>query len=474
LILSIKNNLRRKGDWLLMPVSVILFALVMSGCAADFLSLRNTHAREFSQALTEKSKGLVPPNEPLDLATCIEIALENNLDIRLADINGRLAGIDRNIAFSYFLPQIDVQYTRLINEKQQMQKAMGSYVAMSDKDITQKIMSGQMAVFYPSTWFIYNSYKKGEDIQILVSERVRQAIRLQVTALYLACLSREASCKAIEVSVKQAETLIKEVEALYREGFVLKSDLEDARLFLLSRQNSLRENIRLRTETKAELMEAMGLSPLVDISLGGAPSLSTVEGELSEQILKAMLNRLELKVSDRNVSIKKDALKIAIVDFLPMIGIFADYTNSSNSFQYYESILSYGISGVLSIFDGFRNVQDYRAAKKEYQKAMIEREQSCMKIMLEVIKARDFLEQAKDLKGLASLDLEASRSNLREVRALWREGMVTSSEKLNATSRYTAAEANVSLADYQYNVAVATMNDVMGLSGRGESSEKTD
>lgn len=470
MILKEKDNSQLK--WLSMLIMIVLSALVFSGCATDFGETRSRHAQEFPKALTEKSEMLIPADEPLDLDECIEIALANNLDIKLADIKGRLSGLDRNIAFSYFMPQIELQVTYLKNDKQQLQKAMDTYLSMSDQDITMKVISGQMAVFYPSTWFIYNSYKKGEDIQLLVAERARQAIRLQVTALYLACLSQEASGKAIESSVEQAESLAREMEALYREGLILKSDLEDARLFLASQQNRLRENIRLRTETKAELMEAIGLSPLVDISLYGVPSLSFKDGDISEQILEAMLNRLELKISDRNVSIREDTIKIAIADFLPKMGIFADYTNSSNSFQYYESILSYGVAGVLTLFDGFRSYQEYKAAKKEHEQAMIEREQSCMKIMLEVIEARDFLDQARDLQELMSLELDASMSNLREVQALWREGMVTSSEKLNAANRYASAEANVSLANYQYQVAVATINDVMGLSGKEYLSGK--
>ena len=471
MILRKKHNPRPK--WLPTLIITVLSLTLFSGCAADFIGMRSRHAREFSQTLTEKSEMLIHADKPLDLETCIDIALANNLDIKIADIEGRLAGIDRNIAFSYFLPQIDVQYTYLKNDKQQLHKAMESYFSMSDQDITQKVISGQLAVFNPSTWFLYNAYKKGEEIQLLVAERVRQAIRLQITALYLACLSQEASGKAIEASVEQAETLAKEMEALYREGLILKSDLEDAGLFLASQRNRLRENIRLRTESKAELMEAMGLSPLVDISLRGAPSLSVDDGELSKQILDAMLNRLELKISDRYVSVRGDAIKIAIASFLPNLIIFGDYTNSSNSFQYYESILSYGVSGVLTVFDGFANIQDYMAVKEEHQKAMIEREQSCIKIMLEVIKARDFLDQARDMQELMSLDLNASLSNLKEVQALWREGMVTPSEKLNAAKRYATAEANVSLAHYQYQVAVATMNDVMGLSGKEETSGKT-
>ena len=471
MIIREKHNPRSK--WLPMLIMTMLLVYLFSGCAADFVGMRSRHAREFSQRLTEKSAMLVPADGSLDMETCIDIALANNLDIRIADIEGRLAGIDRNIAFSYFLPQIDVQYTYLENDKQQLHKAMESNFAMSDQDITQKVISGQLSVFNPSTWFFYNAYKKGEEIQLLVAERVRQAIRLQITALYLACLSQEALGKAIEASVEQAEILVREMEALYREGIILKSDLENAWLFLASQQNRLRENIRLRTETKAELMEAMGLSPLVDISLKGAPSLSVDDGELSKQILDAMLNRLELKISDRYVSVREDAIKIAIASFLPKLILFGDYTNSSNSFQYYENILSYGVSGVLTVFDGFADIQDYMAVKEEHKKAIIEREQSCIKIMLEVIKARDFLDQARDLQKLTALELDASMSNLREVHALWMEGMVTSSKKLDAAKRYATAEANVSLANYQYQVAVATMNDVMGLSGKEETSGKT-
>ncbi len=456
-----------------MLAMTVLSVSLFSGCGADFVGMRSRHAQEFSQTLTERSERLVPGDKSLDLETCMDIALANNLDIKIADIEGRMAGIDRNIAFSYFLPQVDLQYSHLENDRQQLQRAMDSYLVMSDQDITQKVISGQLAVFNPSTWFLYNAYKKGEEIQLLVAERVRQTIRLQITALYLACLSQEASGKAIEASVEQAETLVKEMEAFYREGLILESELEDARLFLMTRQNSLKENIRLRTETKAELMEAMGLSPLVDISLGEAPSLSTPDGDLSEQILIAMLNRLELKISDRYVSAREDAIKLAIASFLPKLILFGDYTNSSNSFQYYESILSYGVSGVLAVFDGFANVQDYRAVKQEHQKATIEREQSCIKIMLEVIKARDSVEQARDLQDLMSMGLESSRRNLEETDALWREGMVTASDRLSAVSRYTTAKANSNLADYQHQVAVATMKDVMGLSGKEEASEKT-
>ena len=216
----------------------------------------------------------------------------------------------------------------------------------------------------------------------------------------------------------------------------------------------------------------MGLSPLVDITLSGISALFIEEGEISEQILDAMINRLELKISDRRVSLMEGTIKMAIAAFLPKIVLFGNYTNSSDSYLYYENILSYGISGILTLFDGFASIQRYKAAKQEHQQAMIQREQSCLKIMLEVINARNLLDRAKDQKVLLVMERDASVIALREVEAKWREGLVTASDRLSAVSRYTAAEANVNLTDYQYQVAVATMKDVMGLTGKEEKIEE--
>ena len=452
--------------WPLGLVITIAFMSTALGCATNFNQMRAEHAEEFPKELAQKSQDLIKEGEPLDLDACIKIAMENNLDIKVAEIKGKLATIDRKIAFSYFLPYVDAQVTRVNNDEQQLMKLGGSAFAMADQNITQAVISAQLAVFNPQTWFLYSAYKKGEDIQKLVTERVKPAIRLQITALYMACLSQETSGKAIETSVEQAKALVKQMEAFQREGLILKSDLDTTNVYLTSQENNLINNQRLQKSTKAELMEAMGLSPLANITLKGVPSFDVADEELTDQIYKALINRPEMKISDRNVAVREDAVKIAIAGFFPVVGLFTEYTYNSNSYYYYENIWSYGVSGVLTVFDGFANIQEYKAAKQEREQAMVEREQQCLKIMLEVIKARDLLEKAQDMKALLTKQTDASAVSLKEVQAQFDEGLVTSSDKLNAISRRATAEANLALADYQYQVAAASMIDVMGLSGK--------
>ncbi|MBN2420384.1 MAG: TolC family protein, partial [Deltaproteobacteria bacterium] len=384
-MISIKNILSR-------PVfRAILTGFLISaitGCSTNYLTVRKEQAAKFNEDIATRTGQIISPDIKYDLESCINIALENNLDIRIAEINGRLAGIDRKIAFSYFLPNIDVSYTHTEADKLQMRNAGGSYMAMADQDTTVTVIKGQMAVFYPEAWFIYSAFRKGEDIKNLITLRVKQSIRLQVTALYLSCFSLDSSSSAIKASVEQAETLLKEMEALYGEGLILKSDLEKSRVFLLMQRNNLAEIERQKTFARSSLLTAMGLSPLSEIKLGIPPSLSIESRELTDMILTALLNRPELKIADRNVGVKADAIKRAVSAFLPRILLIGDFTRNEDSYLRYRDIFTYGVSGVLTILDGFSNIYEYKAAKQERLKAMLEREQSCMKIMLEVIQAK--------------------------------------------------------------------------------------
>ncbi|MGD9160287.1 MAG: TolC family protein, partial [Desulfobacteraceae bacterium] len=202
---------------------IILLSLMIdiTGCSTNYLTVRKEQTSQFNKDITDKTRKMISPDKVYDLDSCINIALENNLDIRIAEINGQLSGLDRKIAFSYFLPHIDVNFTHTKADKLQMRNAGGgTYIAMADQDTTVTVIQGQMAVFYPEAWFMYSAFKKGEDIQNLVTLRVKQAIRLQVTALYLSCLSLDSNIEAVESSVKQAKALSKEMEALYTEGLI--------------------------------------------------------------------------------------------------------------------------------------------------------------------------------------------------------------------------------------------------------------
>lgn len=437
-----------------------------TGCSINLMALRKAETDRFNDEITLKASQTLAKDKTYDLNSCIKIAIENNLDIKISEIKSRLAKLDKRIAFSYFLPQVNIKATRTDTDKYQMRHVGGAYMAMSDQETRVTVIEGQLAVFNPETWFMYSAYRKGEDIEHLITTRVSQGIRLQVTALYLSCLSLESASAAAESASEQAIALLKEMEALYKEGMILKSDFEKARAFNAAQQNNLSEVERQKTFAKAELLEAMGLNPVSEITLSGPPSLSIEDKELSEMIITALLNRPELMAADLGIEAKGDSLKMAISAFLPKIFLVGDLTSNMDSFLKYRNILTYGASGILTVFDGFANINKYKAAKLEKAQAMLEREQACLKVMLEVINAKQALDRAADNREQIKLELDSAESALNETTSLWKEGMVTSSKKLEAATYYTATKSNMELANYRYQVASATMADVMGITGK--------
>jgi len=455
-------------------LACLLLAVCLVSCRqVDFGRMRREHARQFPAEMSDKTLAALSGGQPAGLADCVRIALANNLDVQTARIHERLAGLDRKIAFSNFLPHIDVGVTYTSADKQQAIRTGAGYSAMSDRSTTRAVISAQQSIFAPETWFLYDAFKKGEGISELVARRTRDLVRLQVASLYFACLSQEKAERVVEHSLEQARVLLKELDALHREGLAMSSQVKQVRTLVMSQKVALAENRRLQRETKSDLLEAMGLSPMGTIMLKAEAPLIVPEQGLPDQVLQAMLQRPELHIADRAIEIRKDETRIAIAQFLPKIMGFGDLVHTSDSFLKYSNTFTFGVSGVLSVFDGFANIYEYKAAKEQEKKAAISREQSCMRIMLEVIRARSNYEQAKDQQDVAKQELAASQALFEETEARWREGLLQASEKLGAVTRHTAARANVSIAEFRHQVAAATLLAVMGVSTEGNLSEKT-
>ena len=447
-------------------------AIFLTGCNVDFAKIRREHAEKFPNELAAKTSLEITPGQSLNLDDCIRIALADNLDVQTSRIDRRLAELDRKIAFSNFLPHISVGINYHETGRQQAIKTAAGYSSTSDRAITDSVLSTQQNIFAPETWFLYDAYVKGEGVSELIARRTRDIIRLQVTTLYFACLSQEHRSEAIKASVEQAGEMLREVESLHREGLAMPSQVEQIRTLAMAQEANLAENQRTQRETRSALLEAMGLSPMAEIKLKRQTPLKVTERELADQILQAMLQRPELHISDRTIEIRKDETRMAIAQFLPKIAGFSDLSYNSNSYLKYANMWTFGVSGVLSVFDGFSNVFEYKAAKERQKQAGIDREQMCIKIMLEVIRARSQYEQALDQQRLARQELTAARTLLGETQAQWREGLLMTSERLEATARHITAQANASVAEFQVQVASATLLDVMGASPEGNNNEE--
>ncbi|MBN2581493.1 MAG: TolC family protein [Planctomycetes bacterium] len=438
--------------------------VALAGCGrVDFDQMRRDHAQQFTADLQERTRCTLPQGQAVGLDDCIRIALANNLDVRAADIETRLAGLDRKIAFANFLPHVELSWNYRETSRAVLTRAGGDFIQTSDRGVSTVGIAAQQPIFMPQTWFLYSAYQKGEQISGLVRRRTRQLIALRAIALYYACLSQDEAAVYLRQSLSEGQALLDETIAMEREGLVLPAQRQAIEAMVLERRRGLDDNQRARGEARADLLETMGLSPLATIELAAESPIEPPEGDVADQVLEAMLRRPELHAADRTIEIRKDEVRMAIADFLPVVNAFTSYDHSSNSYLKYANTWAYGASAVLSVFDGFANIHRYRAARERQEGAFIEREQACLTVMLEVVKARRHLDDATEALAVAALRRQAAAEHLKNIESQWREGLIETSSRSAALADRDGAVAAEAVARYRRQVAAATLADVMGV-----------
>ncbi len=447
-----------------LALCLILAATLAPGCArVDWPSLRQDNASQFLEESEQAATEALPEDTPLTLDDCLQLAMEHSIPIKTARIEARIADLERRVAFANFLPTLDLNWTHVSWDRQPENKMLGFLsTPLHDRSMRDTALEMQLPVFVPATWFLYRMHRRGSDIAELVETYTRQMVALQVTAMYYHALAVEESAVSLESQMRAAEVLQREVTAYREEGLVTPSQTLEVETRVLARQTALSQTQRAKEAALSDLLAAMGLSPLADVALAPALPLAAPEDNLDELVWKALMNNPQLRIADHAVAIQEDRVRIAITEFLPKLVGFASRTSATNSFVTYPDFTISGLSAMFSVFNGFANINEYRAAKEEKRRAYLEREEACFSLLTAVVRAQLNLQDAQSGLALAEKALQLAKAQLREAEAQWQEGLLNPSQRLATQARRDAAEMQVAQAQFGGQVATAALLNVLG------------
>jgi outer membrane protein TolC len=182
-------------------------------------------------------------------------------------------------------------------------------------------------------------------------------------------------------------------------------------------------------------------------------------------VTDALLARPELRAADRAVDLRRDEVRMAVAAFLPDVFATLAGVSSSDSYLVHPDVYSLGLMGVMTVFDGFRNVGEYRAAKVREEAELLDRERTALAVILEVVEAHRQAAEAAADRRLAEAALRAAERKLKETESRFREGMARESDRLAAIAARDRARAGHRVASFRERVARATLRDVTGAKG---------
>ncbi len=440
-----------------------LATLALTGCRSfNGDEVRREHVRNYQQSLDEKAEQLLPAETPLTLNDCLRIAMENSLDVRIAEVQKRVAQLDRKASFSQFLPRVSFNYDYTRWDPQPEMVTGATSQPMHDERIREMTWDIQTSIFNPSTWFMYTMYKRGEEIAELAADYTRQMIVLQVTTYYYYCLALEEIEKVLDSRIRAAGKLAEQLQHYQTEGLVFAWQSDQARANLRSQELQRRRVRQILEQTRGQLLTVMGLSPLSSLQLKKTEPMTSPQGNLEDLITEALLNHPRLRIADREVAIEKEKVKIALSGFLPSLAGFADRVNTTDAFQRYSNYWVMGLSGVLTVFNGFANVHEYDAAKENVKRVALEREQATLTLMLEVFQAYQNLQFARDAVAVAEDNYNAARDHYDQIDQQWREGLVNVSDLMAVLAEKDLTEMMKINSQFQIQVATAILLNAMG------------
>jgi len=405
----------------------------------------------------------------LSLREAMNMALENNNQIKAARFTADAASQGVGIANSRYLPAVLLEETLAASNSPVntfMMKLDEGRFAQDDFQISnlnnpstthdfKTVLSIQQPLFAPSLSPLKDLAVKDAQKSELELEAARQGTAFQVFFTYLEVQKADAQLKAADKAVGDARENMRLASVRTSAGVGLRSDELRSRTHMATVEQqyiSAQNNLIL---AKMKLALLIGLPEDTPYEISGFQEGVAVPA-ISDQVITAALeNRVEIKQSYADLDKSNAALRLAWSEYLPTVGAFASYQLNAKDapFTSDNDSWSAGVALKWHIFDGFRTNSERKQALSG---------QSAAREML-ASKTKDIRYQLKESyvrRDEAGKRLEVTRHAVQDaeetVRLLtkrYENSLATLVELLDAQSALNQSRANLVETEAGYALA---------------------
>lgn len=463
----------------------------------------------------------------LTLDSCRALALANNKELRISQEKVNAAHYEKKAAFTNYLPKIDLtggymrtqkEISLLSDEQKQSISNIGTtagaqlqeqikQLAASDpvlgsllqplQGVIPGLTAGLNAVgqglvdafrtdtrnmtvgaatltqplFMGGKIIAYNKITKYAE-RLAESQHATgmQDLILQTDQIYWQIISLVNKKKLAENFLELVQKLDSDVDKMIKEGVATKADglsvkvkVNEAEMMLTQVDNGL--NL-----SKMLLCQLCGLPletdfQLADESMKDLPLPNTYT---EANVSTALSNREELKSLELASEIYRQKVNVVRADFLPSVALTANYlvTNPSlvNGFENkFRGMWAAGVVVKIPVFHWGEGIYKVKAAKAEANIARYKLEDIKEKVELQVTQNSYKVNESTKKLALAEKNMEKAEENLRYANLGFKEGVIPTSNVLEAQTAWFSAQAGKIDAQIDVKMSELYLNKSMGI-----------
>lgn len=416
----------------------------------------------------------------MTLEDAIKYALENNIDMRLAQISiadadqqiieRRAIGIPQlsaGVNYQYFI-QIPASVVDLSTFDPNVPEGTFEKIEFGLKNNLTASIDMQTLLFDASYLTGLKAAKAYRSYVQKDRERVIYEVRNRVIESYLPALILEESKKTLVKNIGNLESLLNETRALYKEGFVEQLDVDRLDLSLANLQVEL-ENLDRQKELVYNVLKFQMGYPVND-PIEAVDDIDALFIPASEEDLTADINyarRPEIQVLEMGIKLNELNVELNRSGYLPSLAAFGSYQQSAQGNNLFDNPVwvpsaIVGLQLNVPIFDGFDKRAKINRAKLDLEEAINQQNQIKQAISLEITNAR-----TSYINALQRLDSQGKNLKLAEkiyntTKIKYKEGVGSSLEITQAEQSLYETQQNYIQARYDLLVAKRALDKALG------------
>lgn len=284
---------------------------------------------------------------------------------------------------------------------------------------------------------------------------------------YWRIVSLKEKVKLAKEYKSMLDTLVSDLEGIHSEGIITNNDLLKAKLKLSEAELMLLKAANGKELSKMLLCQMTGVPYSSSLEL--SDSLDYVDPDLLSYMVDedAIAERPELKMVEKNVDIARSGVNLMLSRYLPNIVMNAGYTfTNPNPYNGLEEEFghdwSVGVVCNIPIFHFGDKKHTLAAAKYEHEAAALKVEETRELLVLQLQQAvYQYTESVKKCE-YAQLALEQATQNLDFTNDNYEEGMLKTTDKLEAQVQWQKAWSELIDAKTEQQLAVCNLKKVTG------------
>ena len=424
--------------------------------------------------LSSSGKAQDESQEPLSKAEAIQLTLENNYGIEVANNNLEIAENNASLLNSGYLPAVyalagmnyqiqDSETDRDDGNSFELNNAESdNYSASVNLDYTLFDGLGR--------YYNYQRLKEARNLSQLDARQTIENTILQLFSVYYEVARLTENVEILEETLRISKDRVLRANYQFDYGQNTKLEVLNAEVDVTNDSINLMNNRQQLLNTKRDLNVVMarnlGTDFVVDTLVAFTPGI-----KLKTYTESALDNNIRILQSESNIQLSEYDIKTTRADYLPTVGLTGSYgwnKNNSPASAFFtgstqkSTALGAGLNLTWNLFDGGATTVRYRNAKIARDNQELLKEQIRLEVERDIENARGDYDNLLQVYEIQEQNVITNQNNFERSRERFNIGLITSIEFRQAQINLLNAETNKNLAKYEAKYAELQLLQLIG------------